>query len=293
MHSESVRRVAARFLAANGYFNVGDLVLYGRWKNHRGKVIALSVDHWGNPTVEIEPIPKGRKENKVFGLYKIWRADGKEKALADQAKQATDDFMGDLVYREPENACLTGDPRDCRHDGQGEGRFDERPEGGLPEDALFQKHREPQEEEGAEGLEDEGPPFMRETSLIGATLVSRTSMDPLAERVAQRHLASTIKWKKTPLNSIKGDSGIYARSEPDGRFLVHVHRWRNGQPGDRKYTLLYSAVDYQTPSGSKHYSNIPIPGRSENNSVNVDKVFAAVEKWAHEHPVPAPGLDPK
>ena len=28
--------------------------------------------------MEIEPIPKGRKQNKVVGLYKVWRADVKE-----------------------------------------------------------------------------------------------------------------------------------------------------------------------------------------------------------------------
>jgi hypothetical protein len=79
-------RVASRFLIAEGYFRVGDLVLFGKYKNKRGKVISFGSDKWGNPTVEIEPVPKGRKENKVFGLYRIWRADVKEKALAEQAK---------------------------------------------------------------------------------------------------------------------------------------------------------------------------------------------------------------
>lgn len=55
-----------------GYFHVGDDVLMGKWKNKRGKVVAFSVDKWGNPTVEIEPNPKGRKKNKIMGLYRIW-----------------------------------------------------------------------------------------------------------------------------------------------------------------------------------------------------------------------------
>jgi hypothetical protein len=74
-------RVAARWLQA-GYFEPGTIVLYGKYKNHRGKVVGFGQDHWGNPTVEIEPIPKGRKQNKVLGLFRIWRADVKEKALA-------------------------------------------------------------------------------------------------------------------------------------------------------------------------------------------------------------------
>jgi hypothetical protein len=80
-------RIATRFLIASGYLNIGDAILYGRWKNYHGKIVGFGQDHWGNPTVEIEPIPKGRKQNKVIGLYKIWRADVKENALAEQAKE--------------------------------------------------------------------------------------------------------------------------------------------------------------------------------------------------------------
>jgi hypothetical protein len=77
-------RVAARYVAAS-YFSVGDVVLYGKYKNHRGKVVGFGKDKWGNPTIEIEPVPKGRKQNKVFGLFKIWRADVKEKVLQERA----------------------------------------------------------------------------------------------------------------------------------------------------------------------------------------------------------------
>jgi len=80
------RRVAVRYLVAKGYFEVGTTILYGKWKNKRGKIIAFSKDHWGNPVVEVEPIPKGRKQNKILNLYHFWRADVKEKALAEQAK---------------------------------------------------------------------------------------------------------------------------------------------------------------------------------------------------------------
>jgi hypothetical protein len=73
-------RVAQRFITAS-YFNLGDVVLYGRWKNHRGRVIGFGQDKWGNPTITIEPIPLGRKQPKTFGLFKIWKADVKERAI--------------------------------------------------------------------------------------------------------------------------------------------------------------------------------------------------------------------
>jgi hypothetical protein len=55
------------------YFNVGDVILWGRWKNKRGRIIDIGHDAKGNPTVTIEPIPKGRKQNKTFSLFKIWK----------------------------------------------------------------------------------------------------------------------------------------------------------------------------------------------------------------------------
>jgi len=75
-------RVAQRYAS---YFKPGDIVLYGKYKNKRGRIVKFDSDKWGNPLVEIEPIPKGRKQNKVFGLYKIWRADVKENVLKQQA----------------------------------------------------------------------------------------------------------------------------------------------------------------------------------------------------------------
>ena len=68
-------------LAERAYFKIGDVVLMGKYKNKRGVVVHFDEDKWGNPTVEIEPVPKGRKQNKVLGLYKIWRADVKEGVL--------------------------------------------------------------------------------------------------------------------------------------------------------------------------------------------------------------------
>lgn len=87
-----VSRVALRYAS---YFRVGDVILMGKYKNARGKIVAFGQDKWGNPTVVIEPIPKGRKQNKIIGLYKIWRADVKENVLkkqqAEEAARAGND----------------------------------------------------------------------------------------------------------------------------------------------------------------------------------------------------------
>jgi hypothetical protein len=78
---KSAIRVAA-------YFKIGDVVLMGKYKNVRGAIVGFGQDKWGNPTVEIEPTPKGRKQNKIIGLYKIWRADVKEGVLMKQQVRA-------------------------------------------------------------------------------------------------------------------------------------------------------------------------------------------------------------
>jgi hypothetical protein len=76
-----VKKPAIRVTA---YFKVGDVVLMGKYKNVRGAIVGFGQDKWGNPTVEIEPTPKGRKQNKIIGLYRIWRADVKESVLMKQ-----------------------------------------------------------------------------------------------------------------------------------------------------------------------------------------------------------------
>lgn len=68
-------KTKTKSIVATSYFAVSDLVLMGKYKNSRGQIVAFGEDKWGNPTVEIEPIPKGRKKNRVIGLFKIWRAD--------------------------------------------------------------------------------------------------------------------------------------------------------------------------------------------------------------------------
>ena len=74
---------------AKPYFKIGDVVLMGKYKNKRGSIVGFGEDKWGNPTVEVEPIPKGRKQNKIIGLYKIWRADVKESVLLKRSPKRT------------------------------------------------------------------------------------------------------------------------------------------------------------------------------------------------------------
>lgn len=65
-------RVAARFLRA-GYLAVNDLVWMGKYKNKLAIITAFGEDEKGNPTITVEPVPRGRKQPKTFGLFKVWK----------------------------------------------------------------------------------------------------------------------------------------------------------------------------------------------------------------------------
>ena len=86
--SAQLDREIAEALAKRAYFKIGDVVLMGKYKNKRGTIVGFGQDKWGNPTVEIEPTPKGRKQNKIIGLYKVWRADVKEGVLLKQQQSS-------------------------------------------------------------------------------------------------------------------------------------------------------------------------------------------------------------
>lgn len=64
-------KLARRFKAS--FFNVGDIVLYGKYKNKKARILSFGQDAKGNPTVTLEPVPKGRKQNKTLTLFKIWK----------------------------------------------------------------------------------------------------------------------------------------------------------------------------------------------------------------------------
>ena len=69
---ELIRRIAARYLIARDFFEIGDQILFGKYKNKKGVIVGWGEDHKGNPTVFIDPIPKGRKKTKEMGLFKFW-----------------------------------------------------------------------------------------------------------------------------------------------------------------------------------------------------------------------------
>jgi hypothetical protein len=76
--------------AATIPFNVGDVVLYGKYKNKRGRIVSFGRNPKGQLTVEIEPIPRGRKHNKEMGLFKIWTtADDVEAVTAGRGAIVT------------------------------------------------------------------------------------------------------------------------------------------------------------------------------------------------------------
>ena len=63
-------------------FNIGDIILYGKYKNKKGKILSFGKNDKGQPTIVVEPIPKGRKQNKEMGLYKIWTLPKVKQAAA-------------------------------------------------------------------------------------------------------------------------------------------------------------------------------------------------------------------
>lgn len=65
-------RVLGSRTASTGYFQVGEEILFGKYKNKRGRILRFYIDDRGVPMVEIEPIPKGRKKNREMGLYNFW-----------------------------------------------------------------------------------------------------------------------------------------------------------------------------------------------------------------------------
>ena len=74
MKAQLLREFILEAMVQDNYFEVGDDILYGKWKNKRGKIVDMFVDDRGIPVIEIEPVPKGRKRNVIMGLYKVWKS---------------------------------------------------------------------------------------------------------------------------------------------------------------------------------------------------------------------------
>jgi hypothetical protein len=111
----------------------------------------------------------------------------------------------------------------------------------------------------------------------------------LPARVVSRYLKTAgLKWKKFPGGAAKIGivGGPYAKTE-DGRFMIFVRRYLQGEPGARSYAYHFSAVDYSIPNKGNRWTDIPIHqgGINREHSSNPKTVMAAVEKWAAEHPL--------
>lgn len=90
MRSASLRKYGESVTAA--FFNVGDIVTFGKYQNKRAKIVAFHDDGKGNPLVELEPIPKGKKKNKTIALFKIRRVKDDKKT----ASRVVDRWLGAL-----------------------------------------------------------------------------------------------------------------------------------------------------------------------------------------------------
>jgi len=68
--------------------NVGDPVLYGKYKNKRGVIVGFGEDEKKNPLVYVDPVPKGLKHTKAIQLFRLWYDSSKdeEAEAAEQAK---------------------------------------------------------------------------------------------------------------------------------------------------------------------------------------------------------------
>ena len=63
---------SAALIVAGLPFKVGDKILFGKYKNKKGIIIGFGKNHKDQITVKVDPIPKGRKQTKEMGLFKIW-----------------------------------------------------------------------------------------------------------------------------------------------------------------------------------------------------------------------------
>lgn len=86
-------------------FNVGDPILYGKYKNKKGIIIKFLKDEKGYPAVEIEqlPNPTGRKEKKVLTLFKIRKSPKpfKKPKKATISERVAARYLDDGVTHEP------------------------------------------------------------------------------------------------------------------------------------------------------------------------------------------------
>lgn len=90
-------QMATAQIDAMGPFKVGDEIFFGKYKNKRGRIISFGENHKNQITVEIEPIPKGRKQNKTLSLFKIWTIQ--TATIAELIRAGRPDLANALAYQ--------------------------------------------------------------------------------------------------------------------------------------------------------------------------------------------------
>lgn len=59
------------------FFNIGDPILWGKYKNKKGVITGFGLNEKGQPTVTIDPVPKGNRKSKTMNLFNVWKPNAK------------------------------------------------------------------------------------------------------------------------------------------------------------------------------------------------------------------------
>lgn len=80
--SPNARKIAFRYylkdkIAKTFKVEVGAMILYGKYKNKKGKIVGFKKGPKGDQIIVVEPVPKGRKQEKDLKLFTIRQAPQK------------------------------------------------------------------------------------------------------------------------------------------------------------------------------------------------------------------------
>jgi hypothetical protein len=65
LYGKPIMRIATRYQDSSGsYLDVGDIVLYGKFKNAKGKILSFGKNEKGDPTIEVQPVDADLKPKK-------------------------------------------------------------------------------------------------------------------------------------------------------------------------------------------------------------------------------------
>ncbi len=93
-------------MGMNDYIQVGQTVLYGKFKNRPALVKKIFKDDRGVIMIELEPVPKGRKKNRIMSLFSVWKLP--EDRAMDQAVKVAGLYAGKCSLVPEEEDPLAG-----------------------------------------------------------------------------------------------------------------------------------------------------------------------------------------